>query len=195
MKKLFLAVAIFTASMTATKAQFYIGGGVGFWYQSVRGFYHETIFNISPDAGYSFNKHWIAGLSLGFEAYIPDKKVTHYYHEDGTFYDHVNENRYWFYAEPYARFTYFSTDRISLFVDGVVGISTWTQREKGRGVGETLIGGQVILRPGIAVNLTQHFSLVGMFGTFGYRHDYRNTRGFGFDLSGQALHFGFYYSF
>ena len=175
MKKLLLAVMVLVASATATKAQFYIGGSLGFWSNSWHYSRGITSFNIAPDAGYSFNDRWAVGLAVGFDMDIYQKNHPYY-----------PNNRYYFYAEPYARFNYFSTDRIKLFLDGVVGISL---NHNG------LEGFQVIIRPGIAINLTDHFSLDGTFGTLGFRQDYRNTNsGFGLDLT-NSLEFGFYYSF
>jgi len=172
MKKLVVVVMVGVASITATKAQFYVGGGLGFWHEPT----YSTSFWIEPEAGYSFNERWTIGLSIGFEhityyePYIIKKKYT----------------KYFFYASPYARFNYFSTDKIKLFLDGVVGISTGFPAD---------FGFQVIVRPGISINLTDHFTLIGTFGALGYRQSYRNTRdGFGLDLS-NSLRVGFYYSF
>ena len=191
MKKLFLAVVVITASITIGKAQFYIGGSLGLWHN----FYYSktTSFNIAPDAGYSFNSRWAVGLAIGFDAEIyhnknPQKWV--YFSPNGstdtTYYVPVND--YSFYVEPYARFNYFSTDRIKLFVDGVVGVAL--------GHRGNFQGFQVIIRPGISINLTDHFTLVGTFGRLGcsfggYRN---NASGFGFWLR-NSFGLSFYYSF
>jgi len=187
MKKLFLTVMVLAAGATATKAQFYIGGGLGFWHKKE----HSTTFNISPDAGYSFNDRWAVGLTVGFDALMYSKKGNWgYIDENGEFYYRTPKNIFGFYAAPYARFSYFSKDRVKLFLDGVVGISTEMKKDY-----DPDFGFQVIVRPGIAINLTDHFSLVGTFGALGWRHNYRNTNsGFGFDFH-NSLGFGFYYSF
>ena len=180
MRRLFLAIAIMAASVTVTKAQFYIGGGLGFWYDKP-----NVWFNISPEAGYSFNKHWTAGLSVGFD-YQKDSPIDLYYSGKTT--------RISFSIEPYARFNYFSTDRINLFLDGVVGVSV-NQSFRENFKSDPNVGFQVIIRPGIAVNLNEHFSLVATFGALGYRHNYSSlSNGFGFNFS-NSLRFGFYYSF
>jgi hypothetical protein len=179
MKKLFVAVAILTASVTVSKAQFYVGGGLGFWFDSD---WEEFSFNISPEAGYSFNKHWTAGLEVGFD-YRNFNSYHHYPLRD-------NENEYYYHITPYARFNYFSTEKIKLFVDGVLGFSIVGDDYAG-----DLFGCQVVLRPGIAVDLTKHFSLVGTFGIFGYRMSYLDTEdGFGLSLR-NTLQLGLYYSF
>ena len=178
MKKLFLAVAIFTASITVTKAQFYIGGGLGFWINN-----HVTSFSISPEAGYSFNNRWAVGLGVGLDATF--RGDTWYTNANGSVAKLPRKSIY-FYAEPYVRFNYFSAEKVNLFLDGVIGLSMGTGN---------ISGFQTIIRPGIAINLTKHFSLVGTFGAFGYRQDYRNrTNGFGLNLT-NSLGFGFYYSF
>ena len=189
MKKLFLAITIMVASVSATNAQFYIGGGLSLWHYN--GNTKTTSFSISPDAGYSFNNHWTVGLAVGFDARFYHDKTEEriYINSDGipetSIYTY--HNYYSFYAEPYARFNYFSTDRVKLFLDGVLGVAL---DEHGR-----YDGSQVIVRPGISVNITEHFSLVGTFGMLGYIHGvYLNNTGFGFRLQ-NSLRFGFYYSF
>ena len=191
MKKLFVAVMVLGASVTAAKAQFYVGGSLGFWHDPKKSTSYDTSYEIitihskstsfwiEPDAGYSFNERWTVGLSIGFQ-FIRYSDTW----SDGAY---ENENEISFYVSPYARFNYFSKDKIKLFLDGVVGVSAENAAES--------FGFQVIIRPGIAIHLTEHFSLVGTFGALGYRQNYRYTRdGFGLDLS-NSLGFGFYYSF
>jgi len=185
MKRLFLAILVMAASVTAGKAQFYVGGSLGFWHSG-----EKTSFGISPDAGYSFNNRWAAGLAVGFDYWMDRPVHSIFFRQD------VID----FYAAPYARFNYFSKEKVKLFLDGVVGISTATYKTDNpnfdiQGRKYTDWGWQVIIRPGIAINLTDHFCLVGTFGTLGYRNDYRNTTdGFGLDLH-NSLGSGFYYSF
>ena len=171
MKKLLLGIMVLVAGATAAKAQFFVGGGLGFWASPK----NYTSFWIEPDAGYSFNDHWAVGLAVGFD----------FSKESG-----LKGGNTFFYAAPYARFKYFSAEKVNLFLDGVVGVSLAHYTNGGNDVGF-----QIIIRPGIAVNLTDHFSLVGTFGALGYRKGYRGTaEGFGLTLT-NSLGFGFYYSF
>jgi hypothetical protein len=185
MRRLFLIFAVLAASITATKAQFYIGGNLGFWYEKE----YKTTFNISPDVGYLFNNHWAAGLSIGFEANIPYKQRLYVrIEDDGSIYTYTPKNDFYFYAAPYARFNYFSIDKFTFFLDGIVGVSaenSWRSNAWGF---------QVTICPGISINLTEHFSLEGTFGALGYWYNYCNTHGFGLKLS-NYLTLGFYYSF
>jgi len=192
MRKLLLSIMVLVAGATAAKAQFFVGGGLGFWdNKPVRWF------SISPDAGYSFNKHWTAGLSIVFD-WHKDSDWSYY---TGT----VKTTSTYFKIEPYARFKYFSTEKVNLFLDGVVGVSVHKLHSRVKDPNHSndidivnpdpTIGFQVIIRPGIAVNLTEHFCLVGTFGALGYRQDYGSGNdGFGLDFS-NSLRFGFYYSF
>jgi len=168
MKKLLLAVMVLVASVTVSKAQFYVGGGLGFWHSPNL----STSFWIEPEAGYSFNERWAVGMSTRLDFTIYSKNVSYV-------------NGVSFYVEPYARYTYFSADKVKLFLDGVVGVSKENHES---------LGFQIIVRPGISINLTDHFSLVGTFGALGYRYAHRNSHGFGLNLS-NSLRFGFYYSF
>ena len=182
MRKLLLSVMVLVASATAAKAQFFVGGGLGFWYDKP-----TTSFNISPEVGYSFNDHWAVGLPIGFSLY----KTT----DNAGLSGEIKTTRTSFYLEPYARFKYFSAEKVSLFLDGVVGVSV-NNSSSGNYKSDPITGFQIIIRPGIAVNLTDHFSLVGTFGALGYRKDYRNNAASGFGLSlHNSLGFGFYYSF
>ena len=184
MKKLFLIVLVLAVSATATKAQFYIGGSLGFWHEK-----ENTSFGISPEVGYSFNNRWTAGLAIGFDYAVYTPALSNLYRSEV-----IN-----FYAAPYARFHYFSKDKIKLFLDGVVGISTSTTETNNPSLPieerkSTDLGFQIVIRPGIAINLTDHFSLMGTFGVLGYRYNYRDSNGWGLNLR-NALSLGFYYSF
>ena len=190
MKKLFLVVVVVAASITTGKAQFYIGGSFGFWYDNTTP--KTTSFNIAPDAGYSFNNRWAVGMAIGFDARIYHDKTQNwvYINPDGSSSSYIStySNDYYFYAEPYARFNYFSVDRIKLFLDGVLGVAVAEHGSFG--------GFQVIVRPGISINLTDHFTLVGTFGRLGCSFGgYRNSAdGFGFWLR-NSFGLSFYYSF
>ncbi|MDH8702185.1 hypothetical protein M2138_001545 [Dysgonomonadaceae bacterium PH5-43] len=165
MKKVFLLMAVALVSLTAS-AQFYAGGSLGFWNDDDA---DETAFFIAPEVGYNLNEKWSVGLELG------------YFNEDAV-------GVATFAASPYARYTYFNQDRLSLFVDGGFGFSYKDQDND-----ET--GFNIGLQPGVAVSLTEKFSLVAKFGFLGYNDKYLNAKdGFGLNLTNN-ISFGFYVNF
>ena len=60
--------------------------------------------------------------------------------------------------------------------------------------GDAVNGFEIGLKPGIAIKLNQHFSLVAKCGFLGYKDDYMGN-GFGFSASSEDLTFGFHYEF
>ena len=53
------------------------------------------------------------------------------------------------------------------------------------------------MKPGLAIKLTDHFSLVTKYGFLGYRDDYMlgAGNGYGFNFSSEDLSIGFHYTF
>lgn len=173
-----MAAAFVAMSMNA---QVYLGGSVGinFWNsQKNAGDISETTFKILPEIGYNINDKWAIGTVIGYES----DKV------NGV--QGMSESAFTF--NPYARFTFLKSGKVSLFVDGGVDYTTasdadWTEFAVG-------------LKPGIAVSLTDKISFVSHIGFLGYDEfnpdgDDNNTSKFGFDLSGANLLFGLYYNF
>lgn len=78
----------------------------------------------------------------------------------------------------------------NVFVDGGFGFATTKVKDGGDAVNGFEIG----LKPGIAIKLNQHFSLVAKCGFLGYKDDYMGN-GFGFSASSEDLTFGFHYEF
>ncbi|MCD8395405.1 MAG: porin family protein [Bacteroidales bacterium] len=181
MKKIFAAVMVAMMSLTASAENWFVGGEVGLWRNDSD---HETFFKIMPEAGYSFNETWTVGASVGYS-------MDHFTGVTGNL----------FKVAPYARYTYFRLDRISLFVDGGVDLGLgWTSYKHGND-SDTACTYGIGFKPGFAVNVTDKFSLVAHFGFLGYQgaNDAAKDGGadtaWGLDFSGYNLTFGFYYNF
>jgi hypothetical protein len=170
MKKivLFLFVAIATLSVKAQ--DLYMGGTVGLWRNDDA---NTTSFKLAPEIGYNLSEQWALGVELQFN---------HEYKE------HISTNT--FAIAPYARFSYYENKIVRLFVDGGFGFATTKVKDGGDAVNGFEIG----LKPGIAIKLNQHFSLVAKCGFLGYKDDYMGN-GFGFSASSEDLTFGFHYEF
>ena len=171
MKKivLFLFVAIATLSVKAQ--DIYMGGTVGLWRNDDA---NTTSFKLAPEIGYNLSEQWALGVELQFN---------HEYKE------HISTNT--FAIAPYARFSYYENKIVRLFIDGGFGFATTKVKDGG----DAINGFEIGLKPGIAIKLNQHFSLVAKCGFLGYRDDYMNNSGFGFSASSEDLTFGFHYEF
>ena len=66
MKKIILVV-LTSLLVTASKAQFYVGGSFGIGLVKQYGNEKETTYKIIPEFGYSINKDWSVGLALGYK--------------------------------------------------------------------------------------------------------------------------------
>lgn len=88
-------------------------------------------------------------------------------------------------------FSYYENKIVRLFIDGGFGFATTKVKDGG----DAINGFEIGLKPGIAIKLNQHFSLVAKCGFLGYKDDYMNNSGFGFSASSEDLTFGFHYEF
>ena len=102
----------------------YIGGGF-----TVGSEDSEFVFQISPEVGCHLTDQWAVGGEIGY-----------------THYDDYNR----FQFAPYARYTFYKTGIVGLFVDGTIGIAA--------GDGDT--GFRLGLRPGLSLKATEHISFV-----------------------------------
>ena len=99
MKKLFVSCMIaFMAICSVGAQEVYIGGGF-----TVGSEDSEFVFQISPEVGCHLTDQWAVGGEIGY-----------------THYDDYNR----FQFAPYARYTFYKTGIVGLFVDGTIGIAS-----------------------------------------------------------------------
>lgn len=172
MKKILMVVFVMMVVLSA-KAQIYTGGTLSLWNDDDN---NATSFTISPEIGYNLSEKWALGVTLGFAHAKTDE---------------LNVNV--FAIAPYARFSYYENKLVRLFVDGGFGFSTAKEKK----VDDAINGFEIGFKPGIAVKLNEHFSLVAKCGFLGYRDDYAvgGNNGYGFALTSEDLSFGFHYEF
>ena len=128
MKKLFVSCMIaFMAICSVGAQEVYIGGGF-----TVGSEDSEFVFQISPEVGCHLTDQWAVGGEIGY-----------------THYDDYNR----FQFAPYARYTFYKTGIVGLFVDGTIGIAA--------GDGDT--GFRLGLRPGLSLkaHLTHRLEPLG----------------------------------
>ncbi len=154
----------------------WVGGEIGFWHTNADNLGTNT-FAFAPEAGYDFNKRWALGVGIGY-AWVSSELING---------ESIKANIFIF--NPYARWKYYNPGRVSLFLDGGVGMA-----------GGDMDGFKIGIQPGIAVRLNKHVRFQAHLGFLGYCTNYFNdaiddSNGFGFMLSSSDLKFGFYYTF
>ncbi len=187
MKRIILGALLSLAAITtpAMAGNWYVGGTVGFMHTS-KDDITTNEFSLQPEVGYNTSEKWSFGGQLGY-------LYRNYAGED------VNLNL--FNIRPYARFTYFRTsnDLVQLFIDGTVGFgigSTSVYNES-----STACTYEVGLKPGIALNVSDHFSIVAHLGFVGYHGANNNAKEGGepeyggVRFSSENLTIGLYYNF
>ncbi|MDR1985177.1 MAG: hypothetical protein LBQ28_10220 [Prevotellaceae bacterium] len=190
MKKIILS-AIFTMAMVfTTNAQdhkWFIGGEFGFWSAKAGFNYYDNVYvpadartttwGIAPEIGYNISDKFAVAASVG---YLYQKTKT----------DWSEQKESGFVINPYFRYTFLKKGIVSAFIDAgaTFGISDFKGFEAG-------------VKPGIAIALTDRFSLVAHLGFVGYNDgkgvgNYATAgKSFGIDFSGYQSSFGVYYSF
>lgn len=181
MKKIVLTLMVILMTISAS-AQVYVGGSLGFG--SGKGSLNDgdndiksTSFKILPEIGYELDKNWSIGTVIGYE------------------YSKLDETKInTFTVAPYARYSFFKSDLVRLFVDGGFGFSTAKIKDSDDALNTWNVG----LKPGLAIKLSDNFCLVAKYGFFGYdcsKYGDVKAHNFGLNFDTDELNFGFHYIF
>ncbi len=179
-----LALSAFAAPAMA--GNWYAGGSIGFMHRSDKEDGTTNEFTVQPEVGYNFNDRWAFGGRVGYT-------YRNYAGQD------VNLNI--FNINPYARFTYYRTSNnlVQLFVDGTVGVGLGSTSQSGSS--GTACSYEVGLLPGIAFNITDHFTILAHLGFVGYHGANNRAKEGGepeyggVNFSSKNLSVGLYYNF
>ncbi len=179
MKKILLMAVMAVMTLGASAQNWYSGGQVTFGRttESVSGV-KSTQVTVLPEVGYNLTDNFAVGSILGVS-----------YRKAG------DEEKTVFKVNPYARYTYFNSEKVSLFVDGGVDFGI------GRAKGSTAVEYGIGFRPGVSFNISPKFSLVAHVGFLGYQGGNRPAKrngaseNWGLDLNSNNLMLGFYYHF
>ena len=152
-----------------------VGGQFSAWHNGKE---NSTTVFITPDIGYTLSSRWYLGTGIGY-----------------AFCDSKDTKVHTVTLNPYARYFYYTSGRVRLYVDSTVGFGI--SKNKGE---DAAFAWQAVLKPGVILGLTDRFSLAAGFGFLGYRKSDNGTsalgdEGWGLDFSGNSLSFGFFYSF
>lgn len=173
----------------AANAQVYVGGQVGLWRNSDA---NHTNFTLVPEIGYKYSDKLDLGVQIGF---------THDY--NGTDEGWANVKTNGVIVSPYARWSFVEYGPVSLFLDGTFGVNSYKSKGEvdGREVkGDSQVGWQIGVRPGVKVALAKNIDFVATAGFLGYRDADDNYSsfgedGFGFSVNATNLNFGMLYTF
>lgn len=176
-----LAAAVMAAGVSA---QVYVGGNVGIASVDAGGDDSETVYSFLPEIGYNLSKDWAVGAQFGWskgelqisdgELALGDVSLTHTFEFD-----------------PYVRYTFFHSKAIDVFCDGSLGYKHYNNSGDEYSIG---------LKPGIALNLNDKFSLVARVGFLGYqtfnpKGDGDNTNVWGLDFDSNNIQLGINFKF
>ncbi|MBR6745775.1 MAG: outer membrane beta-barrel protein [Muribaculaceae bacterium] len=183
MKKIILMAVMSVMTLSAAAQDWYVGGSVGAWRNNDD---KVTTISFAPEFGCSINDTWSAGTVIGWTH-------VHRTNVDGNIVD----------FRPYARYNFFKSGMVSLFVDGGVDLGFGKTSYDGYGDSDTAVTYGLGFKPGVALSLNKHCSLVAHVGFLGFRGSNDAAKdlldshyeGWGFDFSSYNLSFGFYYTF
>jgi len=173
MKKIILLfVLVFVAA--SVDAQLYVGGAVSASIESNNDV-EATTFKILPEAGYNISDKFAVGAVIGFSRSSYDGKSL------GSTFQFA----------PYARFSFYRSDLVRLFVDG--GFSVYSNKIEDSDVSITNF--DIGVKPGIALDLSEKISLVGKFGFIGFRHYDDDHNKIDMSIDAADISIGLFYSF
>ena len=182
MKKILTLAVIAIAYVTAASAQVFVGGSFSLERNTTK---NETNFTIAPEIGHNFNSKTAIGGTLEF---------THNY-SDGISTNIFSVNPYFRY-----KFLHAADGRLTIFVDTTAGVGIGNAKVGGE-KSETAATWDVGFKPGIAYDLSKHFTIVAHLGFIGYNGANHAAKyagfdnKFGIDFSSSNLEFGLSYSF
>lgn len=188
MKKMILTALVAVASLSAN-AQVWVGGSLGFNYNKLsvgNADLKTTTFSIAPEVGYTLGDNLDIAIALS-DSYASQK--------DG---DSMNE----FTINPYVRYTFFQTGKVGFFVDGGFSVGSTDGIVDDNGIIQELDKNATVwgvgIRPGVKFAASDKVTFVASLGGLGWRQvksgNIKN-QDFGFNVDGNALKFGVYYTF
>ena len=175
MKKTLFAIALAMTTM-AINAQVFVGGGFGFSSSKYEGSdYSSTTFSFSPEVGYVLDDVWSFGLPIGLSTSKTASEKAYDLEGDTS----------WSIA-PYARYTFFKSGNLSVFVDGILGLS---------GMNDSDTNVSLSVAPGVAYGFTDNICMVTRLGSLGWNNQYGNGSYFGLNANASIGSVALYYTF
>jgi len=173
MKKIIFAICVFcgiTMGANAQESKYWIGGSVGFDTYKVKDSDDSATknFQFTPEFGVNLSDSWGLGIAVGYSHFSGLAVDDEYFGKGNAFS-----------IAPFARYTFFKKDLVSLFVDGGINYTSIHVNGYDDNANEFKVG----LTPGIALNLAPNVKLLGKFGFLGYtNHKEGDYKANGFNL-------------
>ena len=184
MKKLIFTLAILFSVASLSAQKMWVGGTFGLWSSHNNGGDSELSYKVLPEFGYVLNENLAVGLSIGgghTHAGIGDSYSLDF---QGTTSASSSVNFYR--VNPFLRYSFLKGSLGALFVDGGVAYG----KVAFCGTGKDMDAFDVGFKPGIALNVSSKFVLIGKFGFLGYEHFDGSKNSFGFDFNLENIEFG-----
>ena len=169
----------------SANAQVYVGGGLSIGGQKWdKGGKEVTTYKLIPEIGYNLNDKVGVGMAFGWQGA-------------------TRSNAKAFSANPYVRYTFFRSGKVSVFLDGTIGYTYIYNTPVIEDVAcdnasQIFIG----VKPGVAFSMSDHFSLVAHIGTLGWGQTKLDWDGYSRKLSeweigvdGNNIALSLYYNF
>lgn len=181
-KKIMMAFAAALIAVSAN-AQVYLGGNFGIASSKLAGGESVTTYAVLPELGYNVNRDWAVGTTVGFGKGDPVSI------EDNS--------RNYITVSPYARYTFFHSKMVNVFVDGGFG---YTHYNNAGTAAPSINEWNVGVKPGVALNLNPKFCFVAHAGFLGWKSQKydgadKSSNAWGANLDGNNVTLGFYYNF
>lgn len=153
MKKLVLVAFFAVLGFVSVQAQVRLGGSVKVWYDNES---EVTTYTLMPEFGYKLNDKWEVGTFIGFNG--------------GALSDSDRKTASSFAFKPFARYTFLRAGIFSMFCEGGFDIVAGNAGSMSRGYKEfdNSTAFAIGFRPGVDIELTEHWSLESHLGFLGY---------------------------
>lgn len=180
--KRFFWVFCLIITFSTTKAQFYVGGSVGFGLVKQNGNETQTTYKIIPEVGYCINDVWSVGIALGYKK--GSCLVGKSYYEQNVRSKAIG-------VQPYVRFTPIHVSIVDVIVDGCFTYESILDEGVNMNIG---------LKPGISIRPINHLTIVSHIGFLGAEL-YKSNDGeikngiAGLELDASSLLLGLFYTF
>lgn len=177
MKKVLFAIALLSSVMA--NAQTWIGGSIGldFVKPDYQGAKTITTFSIAPEFGYSCSDKFDVAISLS-ESFI---------NYNGETANNIT-------VEPYARWTFANSDKVSFFLEGGFGVG-YAEYVDDAVLEDSQVEFHIGFRPGVKFEMSDKVGLVAKLGFIGYQKVEDTYDAFGFNVNNNSLSLGMYYNF
>lgn len=153
MKKFVLVAFFAVLGFVAAQAQVRLGGSVKVWYDNES---EVTTYTLMPEFGYKLNDKWEVGTFIGFNG--------------GALKDSNMKTAFSFAFKPFARYTFLRSGIFSMFCEGGIDIVAGNSRyiSNGHKDFDNSTAFAIGFRPGIDIELSEHWSLESHLGFLGY---------------------------